>query len=215
MTSNDAAIAQAIARAEQEHADAEMARRSTDNHLPIVQGRRMPNNHFPPATSSSPSPHQLPPPSLLSGFATRRPPPTHMCIVPCIMGRGTCVEMMIDTGAQTSVISSSLANELSLTIDRSHQGVAVGVGRAKVVGAVRNVVCTLGHVEFPLDFIVLDIPDKMLLLGLDLMRRYKCIVDLERDRLIFGGSGGVEVNMLPADEQHVEALRNQLGCPMM
>jgi hypothetical protein len=65
-----------------------------------------------------------------------------------------------------------------------------------------------------MDFLVLDVKDKLLLLGLDLMRRYKCIVDMEKDVLIFGGRGGVEVLMLPAEEQHI-ASRNQLGCPMM
>ena len=61
-----------------------------------------------------------------------------------------------------------------------------------------------------MDFIVLDVNEKILLLGLDLMRRYKCILDLERDVLIFGGSGGVEVPLLPADEHHVN-IRNTLG----
>ena len=65
-----------------------------------------------------------------------------------------------------------------------------------------------------MDFSVLEVPDNLLVLGLDLMRRYKCIVDLERDVLIFGGKGGVEVNMLPAEQQHIRA-RSQLGCPMM
>ena len=82
------------------------------------------------------------------------------------------------------------------------------------MGKIQNVPCELGHVEFPMDFIVLDIQEHLLLLGLDLMRRYKCIVDLERDVLIFGGKGGVEVQMLPADEQHLVA-RSQIGCPMM
>jgi len=66
-----------------------------------------------------------------------------------------------------------------------------------------------------MDFMVLDAGDKLLLLGLDLMRRYKCIVDLERDVLIFGGHGGVEVTMLPAEEQHYK-MRNELaGCQTM
>jgi DNA damage-inducible protein 1 len=109
-----------------------------------------------------------------------------------------------------------LARELGLEsrIDKGYQGIAAGVGRARIVGKITNVGCELGHVEFPMDFLVLDVKDKLLLLGLDLMRRYKCIVDMEKDVLIFGGRGGVEVLMLPAEEQHI-ASRNQLGCPMM
>ena len=122
--------------------------------------------------------------------------------------------MMIDSGAQSSVISITLAQQLGLVnrIDRSQRGIAAGVGKANIIGRISNVICTLGvgHVEFNMDFIVLDVNEKILLLGLDLMRRYKCILDLERDVLIFGGSGGVEVPLLPADEQHVN-LRNTLG----
>ena len=122
--------------------------------------------------------------------------------------------MMVDSGAQSSVISITLAQQLGLVnrIDRTQRGIASGVGKANIVGRINNVICTLGagHVEFNMDFIVLDVTEKILLLGLDLMRRYKCILDLERDVLIFGGSGGVEVPLLPADEHHVN-IRNTLG----
>lgn len=139
-----------------------------------------------------------------------------MCEVPCVLGNGVCAEMLIDTGAQSSVISAPLARQLNLMsgLDRRYQGVAAGVGQARILGKLYNVGCELGHVEFPMDFIVLEVPDNLLLLGLDLMRRYKCIVDLERNVLIFGGHGGVEVTMLPAQETSIRA-RQQLGCPMM
>jgi hypothetical protein len=165
-------------------------------------------------TAREPPATVFPPPSVQQNHHV----PAHMCVVPCVIGHGTgvAVEMMVDTGAQTSVISTSLAQELGLAdrIDRRHQGVAAGVGRARIVGKIRNVLVELGHVEFPMDFAVLDATDKLLLLGLDLMRQYKCIVDLESNKLVFGGQGGVEVHMLPPEQQHVR-MRNQLGCPMM
>uniref|UniRef100_A0A7S4JPX6 Peptidase A2 domain-containing protein n=1 Tax=Odontella aurita TaxID=265563 RepID=A0A7S4JPX6_9STRA len=144
-----------------------------------------------------------------------RPPSSpHMCEVACIVGDGICVEMMVDSGAQTSVISTTLARELGLEsrIDRREMGVATGVGRARIVGRIRNVVCTLGNVEFDMDFVVLEVPDKLLLLGLDQLRRFKCIIDLEREVLVFGGQGGVDVPMLPPSEQHVD-WQNALGSP--
>lgn len=110
---------------------------------------------------------------------------------------------MVDTGAESSVISESLAKELGLyhQLDRRSQGIASGVGQARIVGEIRDAVVTLGHVEFLMDFMVLQVPQKLMLLGLDQMRKYKCIVNLEKDVLVFGGSGGVEVAMLPPDEQ--------------
>merc|ERR1712070_38038 len=140
-----------------------------------------------------------------------------LCYVPCVIGKGMCVEMMVDTGAQTSVMSLSLAQQLGMVnrIDRRYQGVAAGVGRAQIVGKLMSVICELGQVEFVMNFSVLDVPDKLLLLGLDLMRKYRCVVNLDKDTLAFGGEGGVEVELLPPTEQHIN-LRNQLvGCPQM
>ena len=111
---------------------------------------------------------------------------------------------MVDTGAEMSVISEQLAKELGLRsqIDRRARGIAAGVGQARIVGQIPNAVVTLGHVEFLMEFVVLQVPhQRLMLLGLDQMRKYKCIVDLEKDVLVFGGSGGVEVPMLPPDQQ--------------
>jgi len=145
-------------------------------------------------------------------------PDNHMCVVPCVIGGGACVEMMVDTGAQSSVISLQLARELQLDnrIDRSYRGMAAGVGRAAIIGKIRHVICTMGNVEFDMDFIVLDVQEKLLLLGLDLMRKFKCIVDLDGQRLIFGGMDGVDVPFLPPEEQHIPAMMmNGHNCPMM
>merc|ERR1711920_742897 len=143
--------------------------------------------------------------------------PPSLCYVPCVIGKDVCVEMMVDTGAQTSVMSLSLARQLGMEqrIDRRHMGIAAGGGRAKIVGKLVGVICELVQVEFVMNFSVLDVPDKLLLLGLDLMRKYKCVVNLDKDTLVFGGEDGVAVSLLPPTEQHVN-IRNQLvGCPQM
>jgi hypothetical protein len=176
-------------------------------HAPILQGRSV-STPFPPAMSPlhQPSPSSIstqPPRPSLFGRRRRRVP---MCNIPCVVGpNSVCVEMMIDTGAESSVISVTLAKQLGLMdkLDRSERGVAAGVGTARILGGIRDVLVVLGHVEFYMEFIVLQVPDRLLLLGLDQMRKYKCIVDLEKDILVFGGSGGVEVPMLPPEQQSV------------
>ncbi len=67
---------------------------------------------------------------------------------------------------------------------------------------------------------VLEVDAELLLLGLDMLRHFKCVVDLERDVLVFGGAGGVEVPFLPPERgrQWSEYARGQAGnggCPTM
>jgi len=242
-TQNDEELARVLAQEEEAYAS-EMIAQQLQSHqqrsdrnrfgIPFVQGRAASSRYPAEARRQQQQQQQSLPPSMQQQHdwnhiiaqqpqqvVVQRPP--HMCVVPAVMGPNSiCVEMMVDTGAQHSVVSYSLAQELGLSdsIDRRYQGVASGVGRAKILGLIRNVVCELGHVEFLMDFSVLETTagqggDKLLLLGLDLMRKYKCIVDLERQTLIFGGKDGVEVSMLPPDEQQVVGYRMGPECSIM
>lgn len=179
----------------------------------------------PPQSSSSqngPINRTAPVPAPMPNFSPfsqyNATPSSHMCLIPCTVGSIT-VEMLVDTGAQSSVLSMPLVNQLGLSnrLDRRYQGVAAGVGRARILGNIRNVVCTfgIGHVEFLMDFIVLDVQDPLVILGLDQLRKYKCLVDMEREKLIFGGSGGVEVEMLPAHQTHFDIRSLNGGCALM
>jgi len=88
------------------------------------------------------------------------------------------------------------------------------VGQARILGRLRGVPVRLGAVEFSMDFSVLGVGESMLLLGIDQMRRFKCIVDLERQRLTFGGAGGVDVPFLPPSVDRRSAAE-LLRCPQM
>jgi predicted aspartyl protease len=105
------------------------------------------------------------------------------------------IDMLVDTGAQMSVLSEPLAAQLGLLsrLDRRFQGMANGVGQAKILGKVFDVPVKLGHVEFSLNFSILSTQSHIILLGLDLLQQFKCMVDLERKCLVFGGSEGVRV----------------------
>jgi hypothetical protein len=47
--------------------------------------------------------------------------------------------------------------------------------------------------------LVLQANDPWLILGLDQMRRFKCMIDLDADQLLFGGHNGVAVPFLDAE----------------
>ncbi|KAL3781598.1 hypothetical protein HJC23_007118, partial [Cyclotella cryptica] len=96
-------------------------------------------------------------------------------------------------GHRGSIIGS--LDAISKAVD-----IAARVGRVIICGWISNVVCAFGagHVKFLMDFIVLDVSDPLVIIRLVQLRKCKCLVDTERETLIFGGAGGVEVQMLPA-----------------
>lgn len=75
------------------------------------------------------------------------------------------VEMMIDSGSQTSVISTPMMKKLKLQkrLNTACQGVAAGVGNANILGRVEKCPVVIGAgVEFLLYFLVLDVPHDMM-----------------------------------------------------
>mmetsp|Transcript_19266 Transcript_19266/g.61191 ORF Transcript_19266/g.61191 Transcript_19266/m.61191 type:complete len:157 (+) Transcript_19266:1-471(+) len=152
-------------------------------------------------------------PSFAGGPSSGLPQQEGMLYVACEIG-DVAVEMLVDTGAQMSVISAPLAERLGLMgqLDRSEQGLAAGVGHARILGKLRGIPVQMGHVEFALDFSVLGINDAMLMLGIDQMRRFNCIVDLEGKCLVFGGRDGIEVPFLTEEPRHT---KYSVGCPAM
>lgn len=121
---------------------------------------------------------------------------------------GIVCEMMVDSGSQTSVISSSMMQKLKLQkrLNTRYQGVAAGVGAARILGRIDNCAVMLGAgVEFNLFFLVIEVSHDMMILGIDQMRRFNCLIDLQRNVLVFGGQGGVEVPFLPPDPSHANA----------
>lgn len=141
-----------------------------------------------------------------------------MIYVPCEVGEGgTAVEMLVDTGAQMSVISLPLVRKLKLMdrVDWRQRGIASGVGHATILGCLQSIPVRLGStsgVEFALDFSVLEVEQDLLMLGIDQLRRFECIIDLQRQCLVFGGHGGCEVSFLPP-ESHGVHWRHL--CPVM
>jgi len=73
----------------------------------------------------------------------------------------------------------------------------------------------LGPVEFSLDFRVLGVEQPLLILGVDQMRRFKCVVDLDKQVLLFGGRDGCEVPFLPEPDIPLQLRSIGGGCPQM
>ena len=129
--------------------------------------------------------------TLEDGFARDKLNADHMLFVKCHVDGKKNVDLLVDTGASVSAMSTDMVEILGLQskLNTNIYGDAKGVGSSNIVGIIENVDCKLGHVEFRLFFMVLDGSNSMpyAILGLDQMRRFKCQVDLDEDVLIFGG----------------------------
>lgn len=103
---------------------------------------------------------------------------------------GHKVQAFVDSGAQSTIISPKLADEIGISrlIDKRFQGEARGVGSQRIQGKIHSVPIQIGDskIDVPCSFIVLD-TSVDLLFGLDMLRRHKCVVDLEKDVLVVGG----------------------------
>eukprot|EP00449_Zooxanthella_nutricula_P045310 CAMPEP_0198592078 /NCGR_PEP_ID=MMETSP1462-20131121/137684_1 /TAXON_ID=1333877 /ORGANISM="Brandtodinium nutriculum, Strain RCC3387" /LENGTH=303 /DNA_ID=CAMNT_0044323653 /DNA_START=1 /DNA_END=912 /DNA_ORIENTATION=+ len=188
LVSDDALLAHALAR-RQEQADADLAKRLSEA-AQVEDDAALARRLAAAAGGAGPAP-ESPAPGGLAASGMRA------LYVPCEVGAHV-VEILVDTGAEMSVISESLARQLDLLgqLDARYRGTARGVGSASILGKIFGVPVKLGHVEFELDFSVLQTDNCQLILGLDQMRRCRCLIDLEKGALVFGGAGGVEVPFL-------------------
>lgn len=125
---------------------------------------------------------------------------------------GHPLQVFVDSGAQNTIMSGRCAERLNLShlIDTRFEGVAVGVGTGKIAGRIHVVILNIGGYDFPCSITVMDdgeggakstgLGNKNMdcLFGLDMLKRHRCCIDLEKNVLRFavggghGGAGGVE-----------------------
>jgi DNA damage-inducible protein 1 len=117
------------------------------------------------------------------------------------------LQAFVDSGAQTTIMSKKCAQQCGILdlVDTRFAGVAVGVGTGKIIGRIHIVQLQIGNTFFPCSVTVMDDmtlptggmnnnavgdnspkPKEMdFLLGLDMLKRHLCIMDLEKGCLKF------------------------------
>lgn len=112
---------------------------------------------------------------------------------------GHTVEAFVDSGAQSTIMSKKTATACGLMdmLDVRFKGVAVGVGQGIILGRIHLVQLQLGDYHFPVTLTIMDDPppggaakDMPFLLGLDMLKRHTCSIDLENQVLKFRLSPG-------------------------
>lgn len=104
---------------------------------------------------------------------------------------GHDLKAFVDSGAQMTIMSAACAERCGITrlIDRRFQGVAVGVGRQKILGRVHMYSLEIAGDHLPTSFSILENQPMDMLLGLDMLRRHQCCIDLRQNRLLIGTTG--------------------------
>ncbi|CDR93886.1 hypothetical protein, conserved [Babesia bigemina] len=109
------------------------------------------------------------------------------------------VKALVDTGAQETVMSLECAQRCNLLslVDRRYHGVAVGVSQSRIVGKIHLANLKIGETHIPFSCVLIESLHMDFILGLDLLRRHQCTINLASNSMQICG---VTVPFLPEYE---------------
>lgn len=118
------------------------------------------------------------------------------------------VKCFVDSGAQSTIMTARCVERVGLRhlIDTRFKGEARGVGTAKILGRIHIADMQLGGNFFPVSITVLEGGDVDFLLGLDMLKHHRAVLDMGMGTLRFEGSD--PISFLSESEMPAKARGN-------
>merc|ERR1712210_125157 len=128
---------------------------------------------------------------------------------------GHDVKAFVDSGAQATIMSQAAAERCGIMrlVDTRWAGIAKGVGTQKIIGRVHMAQIQIEQEYLTSSFSILEAQPMDMLLGLDMLKKHQCTIDLRKNCLMIGTTGTetkfLSENDLPACAKEAGSLEDK------